>query len=471
MPIRLRARLGEVWSLVAHSLSGRLLLLTVLFVLTSEVVIFAPSVGLYYRDLLHDHVLSAELAIFPFTEPGGQSLPWGLRVEMLKRANADAVLLKRADQREFYQSGAMPSRIDRVIDLKGDTLIADMVNGLDCLVSGGARELSVVAPTHIRNAQEIGIVLPEAPIRNALVVYAWRVVATAVFISWLTAALVFASLYFLLVRPMRRITHAMAVFREDPEDESRILNATRRAGEIGQAERELAAMQRDLYGFLHQKARLAALGAAVARIQHDLRNILATAQLASDRLAASEDPAVKRLTPSLVAAIDRAVGLATNTLKFVRSGDQPPQRVKLALKALIDEAAASALLPGAAMPIAFDNRVAPDLEVDADREQLFRVVLNLILNAVQTLSRREDGAITVTAAREFQTVEIDIADNGSGISETIRDKLFQPFAPASQGGSGLGLAIARELVRGHGGELSLISTGPEGTVFRISLPN
>ncbi len=467
------ARLGGVWSLLAHSLSGRLLLLTVLYVLASEVLIFVPAIGLYDRELLDDHILSAELAILPFTEPGGQDLSRNLREELLRHANADAVLLERPDQRELFLAGSTPAHIDRTIDLTSDSLASDMLNGLDCLLNGGGRTLHVIAPTRIKGAKTIGIVLNEASIRDALLVYARRVVAAALFISGVTAALVFASLYFFLVRPMRRVTQAMVVFRENPEDASRILPASHRAGEIGLAEKELAAMQRELYGFLRQRARLAALGSAAARIQHDLRNILASAQLASDRLAASDDPVVKRLTPSLVVSIDRAIALATNMLKFGRSEEPPPQRTAVALRDLVEETAQAALEAVPSTGIRFDDRVDAGLAVAADREQLFRVMLNLIRNAVEALSiHGAGGVIAVSAARAGEAVEIDIADDGPGIPEAILDKLFQPFVSAARvGGTGLGLAIARYLARGHGGELTLVSTGARGTVFRVVIPD
>ena len=455
---------------MAHSLSGRLLFLTVLYALASEVLIFMPTIGLYHREFLDDHILSAELAILPFTEPGGQDLSERLRQELLKHADADAVMLKRSYRRDFFQVGGVPKRIDRTIDLTSDSLLADMDNGMDCLLRGGVRELHVIAPTHIKGAQSISIVLGEAPLRNALLVYAVRAVAAALFISAVTASLVFTSLYFFLVRPMRRITHAMVAFRENPEDASRILAASQRAGEIGLAERELAAMQRDLYGFLRQKARLAALGAVVARIQHDLRNILANAQLASDRLTAVEDPIVKRLTPSLVASINRAIALATNTLKFGRAEERIPQKTPVSLRALVNEVAQSVLGP---LPrVVLDNCIDTGLAADADHEQLFRMILNLVRNAAEALASRETGGvICVSAARADRCVQIDIADNGPGVPEAILGKLFEPFASTARaGGTGLGLAIARDLARGHGGELSLVSTGPDGTVFRITHP-
>ena len=460
--MRVRARLGVVWNLAAKSLSGRLLLLTLLFVLAGQVLIFVPAIGLYHRELLSDHILSAELAILPFTTPDGRNLPESLRELALMHADADAVVLTRHNRHDFYQSGAMPTHIDRTIDLRTDTLLSDMAGGLDCLLGPGTRTLYVVAPTNIKDAQSIAIVLPEAGVRASVIVYAGRVIAAGLFLSGLAAALVFVSLYFFLVRPMRRITQAMVSFRENPEDAGRILQPTSRADEIGVAERELAAMQRELSDHLKQKERLAALGSAVARIQHDLRNILATAQLASDRLAASEDPQVRRLTPSLIAAIDRAVALATSTLDYGKT--KAPVPVPFALSCLFAEAGEAVL--GAAPEIVFENRIEAGLAVEADRDQIFRVALNLLRNAAEAMKGK--GKIAVTASRTGNAVAVEIADSGPGIPQAIRNTLFEPFVTASRG-FGLGLAIARELVRAHGGELTLVKTGPDGTVFRFTL--
>jgi signal transduction histidine kinase len=263
----------------------------------------------------------------------------------------------------------------------------------------------------------------------------------------------------------------MVRFRDNPEDSAMIVAASGRQDEIGVAERELASMQRDLYASLQQKTRLAALGQAVARIQHDLRNILANAKLASDRLSTVEDPVVKRLTPRLVASLDRAVALATQTLRYGRAEERPPQRKRTALKPLIDEAGEAALETSAS-GIEFANHVDTALQIDADPEQLYRIALNLLRNAVEALDGRTGARIEVMAERHGRTVSFSIADNGPGIPAAMQPKLFQPFARAARaGGTGLGLAIARDLVRAHGGEVSLMSTGAEGTRFRIDIPD
>jgi len=365
-------------------------------------------------------------------------------------------------------------RLDRTIDLTRTTYFSDMIEAMDCLLNGGSRVLHVIAPTRVPGVENIGIILGEGPIRAQLVNYADRVVVAGLVVSLVTALLVFASLYFVLVRPMRRVTSAMIAFRDNPENPANIVQASARQDEIGLAERELAAMQRDLYGFLQQKNRLAALGAAVARIQHDLRNILANAQLASDRLSAIDDPVVKKLAPRLVTSIDRAVSLATNTLRYGRAEERPPQRRPLALAPVIAEAGDAAIEARIApVDIDFQVEVAADLEIDADSEQLYRIVLNLIRNSVEALVERgTPGQIFVRAERHGQRVRVDITDNGPGIPQAVLDRLFQPFATAARaGGSGLGLAIARDLARAHGGDVTLVSTGDSGTTFRVEIPD
>lgn len=470
---RIRAGISEGWRLAAHSLSGRLLLLTVFYVMLGQVLIFVPTVGQYYRELLGNHVVSAELAVMPFTLPESEKLPAALRSEIIQRAGAEAVLLTLADRRFFFQVNNEPRKVEATIDLNKAGLWTDMAESLSCLLHRGDRTLHVIAPTRIAHARSIGIILEEAPIRAALAAYAVRVIETGFFVSALAACLVFASLFFVFVRPMERITEAMVRFRDDPEDSSRIVAASTRRDEIGLAERELASMQRDLYGSLQQKNRLAALGAAVARIQHDLRNILANAKLASDRLEDIDDPVVKNLTPRLVASLDRAVALATQTLRFGRAEEHPPVRKLLALRPLVDDAGEAAIeTRSSPAEVAFANRVGDDLRIDADAEQLYRLVLNLLRNAVEALAGRTGGRVEISAERSGRVVRLLIADNGPGIPVPLQARLFQPFATAARtGGSGLGLAIARDLARLHGGEIVLVSTGGEGTTFRIDIPD
>jgi signal transduction histidine kinase len=463
-----RTKLSEGWALVAHSLSGRLLLLTILYVMLTQVAIFVPSVGRYHRSLLDRQVESAEIAILPFTEPQNGLSP-ALRGQLLSRAGAIAVMLPRPDQREIFLSNETPSKIDVTIDLRKAGPFTDMWNALDCLLHGKARILHVIAPTRITGAQAVEVILNEKPIHTQLKSYAWGVVLLALVISLVTGVLVFISLYLVLVRPMRHITRAMVTFRANPEDASRIVADTTRRDEIGIAERELGSMQRDIYNSLQQRSRLAALGSAVARIQHDLRNILSSAQLASDELVKSEDPSVQRLAPRLVSSIDHAVALATNTLRYGRADEHPPQRRKIRLKPVVEEACEAAL--AGKERVRPDERVNDTIEIDADAAQLFRILLNIFRNAGEALAEK-GGVLAISAMRKELQTQIDIEDDGPGIPQKVRERLFQPFAATTRtGGSGLGLAIARDLARAHGGDVELIKSDARGSHFRVTIPD
>ena len=467
---RAPARFG--WRLATHSLSGRLLLLTILFVMLSVALIYFPSVARYHNQLLQDRIHSAQLAILPFTEAPGQQFSDELRMQLLEQAGAEAVILRGGGQHELFLVGPEPPAIQAVYDATQTDLIGQLRDVIRCLFAPRDRIIRIDGATGIGEDMNIIVIANEEPIRAALLTFSTNVLWLSVFISVLTALLVFLSLYFFMVRPMQRITAAMTAFRANPEDPARILHPSSRRDEIGTAERELSTMQHELYGFLQQKTRLAALGLAVAKIQHDLRNILSSAQIASDRLATIEDPVVKRVTPRLVDALDRAVALATNTLKFGKAEERTPQRARIVLAPLVEEAAASALPEGSG--VIFENRVPQRLQIDADSEQLFRVLLNLFSNARDALEcvTWREKRITVEAAPKGGTVMIDIADTGTGIPASVRERLFQPFAgTARASGSGLGLAISRELLQAHGGDIALVCTDTSGTRFRLTIPD
>jgi signal transduction histidine kinase len=333
------------------------------------------------------------------------------------------------------------------------------------LFGKGDRILRVLGPSTTGTPETVEVLLEEAPLRSEMWDFGIRILELSVLISLVTAALVYLSLQWLLVRPMRRITASMMNFREDPEDGSRVITASGRQDEIGVAERELGVLQKTVREALGQRARLAALGTAVTKINHDLRNILATARLVTDGLTASAAPEVRRVAPRLLDAIDRAVALCTHTLDFSREGAPPLAASRFSIVSLIGEIGPGLGLFGDDLTI--DCAIPPELTVEADRDQLYRVLLNLARNAVEAGAHR----LACAAARENGAIAIEIADDGPGLPPKARDNLFRPFfGSARPGGSGLGLAIARELMRAHGGELTLVSSTGSGTVFRLTLP-
>src|SRR5436309_11088513 len=181
---------------------------------------------------------------------------------------------------------------------------------------------------------------------------------------------------------MRRMTANMVAFRADPENPARIMAASQRSDEIGTAERELAAMQLDLATLLQQKNHLAALGLAVSKINHDLRNLLSSAQLFSERLAKISDPHVQRFAPKLMRALERAIDFCQSTLSYGRVQEPPPDRKPVELDALVEEVRETLGLQEAAQ-IGWIVSIERGMKVDADYDQLLRVLINLTRNAVQ----------------------------------------------------------------------------------------
>jgi signal transduction histidine kinase len=316
----------------------------------------------------------------------------------------------------------------------------------------------------------IEVVLPEAPLRAAMLRYGLNVMGLSVIISVITAALVYFALNGLFVQPMMRMARNMLSFSQNPADASRIILPSQRQDEIGTAERELAHMQEELTQTLQQKSRLAALGLAVSKINHDLRNMLASAQLLSDRLTSLAEPAVQRFAPKLIASLDRAIALCDSTLKFGRAEEAPPRRELFALQSLINDVGESLNLPREGS-IDWTIEISESLRVDADRDQLFRVLSNLCRNALQALEQQEPakGHIRVTAKRDGKSVSIAVSDDGPGVPEKARTHLFQAFqGSARKGGTGLGLAVAHELVTAHGGTIRLRDT-EKGASFEITI--
>lgn len=455
----------------ASSLPLKLLLATTGFVLLAEVAIYFPSAARYYHDLLSTRLASAQIAVLALEEVRDSDLSPKLKNEMLANAGVHLVALKRNNTRRLYLAENMPPGAAVQIDLRDENLVNLIFASLDCMFAPDGRVLRVQSTPRLGGGEFIEIVVDEAPIRQELWVYSVRILLLSLLIAVITSGLVFWTIYGMFVRPMQRVTQSMMRFQEKPDDAQRIIVPSTRSDEIGQAERVLAAMQTELRQALQQREHLAALGTAVAKIQHDLRNVLASAQLASDRLAASNDPTVKMLAPRLIKAIDRAIALTTNTLKYGRAEEAPPRRTRQPLLPLAEEAMHAALAAGEGN-VAWSNSFDPHLLVEADGEQMLRILINIGRNAVQAMEGRAGAAITVSAQRRDDALEIDIADNGSGIPEPALKSLFEPFSRKGRsGGTGLGLAIARELARGHGGDVTLLRTGPEGTTFRIVIPD
>ena len=457
--------LKRLWNRVASGLSARLLVLTVFFVMLSEVLIFLPSVARDRLAYLEDRIDAARLAVFAIEATPDNSVSPSLANHLLADVGAHGIAVHEEDATLMIDA-EMPPMPNATFDLRGVGMFALIRDAVMALPRADNRILRVMDVSPKEPGVTVEVLVDEKPLRAEMWAFAGRLFGVSLVISLITAALVYVSLQWLLVGPMRRLTQGMIKFREDPADATRVIKPARRRDELGQAERELAMMQETVRQALLQKERLAALGAAVTRINHDLKNILATMRLLADGIASSEAPELRRVAPGLAAASDRAVALTTGTLDYTREGAAPLKRSRFALAGLAEEIAEMEFRDGAER-FSIENRIAPSIIAAADRDQLFRVLHNLAQNAAQAGAHR----LTLRAAESATTLVVEIADDGPGLPPKARENLFRPFAGSARpGGTGLGLAIAREVMRAHGGDIALDESTGAGTIFRLRLP-
>jgi signal transduction histidine kinase len=356
---------------------------------------------------------------------------------------------------------------DSLVDL-GTENLAESIWRADLEIFGlGGRNVEVTAPSPLQNGMAVDVILDGRTLAAHLRVYTAHVAALSIIIALVTGLLVFAALDRLLVRPMRIITASIVGFRQDPEsvglsDLSWL--SQQRDDEIAGAARELAVMQDELRAALWRNARLAALGTAVAKISHDLRNILSSALLVADRLEESADPMAQRAAKTLIPAVERAAELVSRTVDFAREGPPAIIRSRVVLRGLIDEAAA--VIRPDEIGIVVENLVPGDMVLALDRAQIYRVLVNLLRNAAEAGAKR----LVLSLEGTNGLTSLLVADDGPGLPEKVQKNLFKPFTGSGRrGGTGLGLAIARDLIRAHGGDLVVKRTDQWGTVFMMGL--
>jgi signal transduction histidine kinase len=455
-------------------LSGKLLLLTILFVMLAEVLIYVPSVANFRLNWLNDRLAAAHTAALVLDAAPSGMVPETLARQVLESIGARAVAMKMGDQRRMLAISDMPPMVHRDIDMRNAGWADALMGAFNALFDPPDYTLRVLGPAP-RGGEFVEVIIDNAPLQKAMLKFSGTILILSLIISIITATLVYLTLHYLLIRPMHRITSNMVAFRNDPENPGRVIVASSRTDELGTAERELAAMQRDLASMLHQKSRLASLGLAVSKINHDLRNLLASAQLVSDQLSSLPDPRVQRFAPKLMRALERAIAFCQSTLSYGRVQEPPPDRKPVALEALVEEVRETLGL-SADSGIGWIASIEHGLMVDADHDQMLRALLNLARNAAQALENRAPNEpmrdqIRLTGRREGAVVVIEVSDTGPGLSPKAREHLFEAFQGSTRtGGAGLGLAIAAELVRAHGGEIRLVP-GTIGATFRITIPD
>ena len=459
-------------------LSGKLLVLTILFVMIAEVLIYVPSVANFRVVWLKDRLVTAYTAALVLDAAPNGVVSDDLGKQILDSIGARAVAMKMGTRRRMLAIDDMPPAVAATYDMRDVYAFDAIIDAFTTMLNSKKDVMRVVGPAP-RGGEYIELVMDEQPLRKAMLRYSVDILLLSLVISAITATLVYFALHYMFVRPMRRITANMIAFRADPEDNERAIVPSTRLDEIGIAERELATMQSELASMLHQKSRLAGLGLAVSKINHDLRNLLASAQLFSDRLAKIPDPGVQRFAPKLMHALERAIAFCQSTLSYGRLQEPPPDRRPIPLEPLVEEVHETLGL-GPDAPIRWITAIERGLVVEADYDQLFRIMLNLSRNAVQAMETQAEGRsdrdpgrdqIRITGRREGAVVVIEVSDTGPGFSEKAQAHLFEAFQGSTRtGGTGLGLAIAAELVRAHSGDIRLVE-GTIGATLRLTIPD
>ncbi|MCX8253912.1 Signal transduction histidine kinase [Beijerinckiaceae bacterium RH AL1] len=457
-------------------LAGRLIVLIAVFVMTAEVMIYVPSIANMRFNWVRHHLAGAETAAWVLENAPDKLLSDTFSRELLKNVEARLIVLDQNGTRRILAAGNLPSRIDEVDDLRESDWPSLLGAAYRTIVAPPGRVLTLVSPMPNGGGDLIEVTMDEAPLKRAIGMFSRRLLIYSLIVSVIVATLAAFAMHRMILRPVRRLTDSIVEFGADPGDRSRIIQPSAAPHEIGQAERALAVMQEALALELSQKKNLANLGLAVAKINHDMRNMLSAAQILTDRLGNITDPLAQRLAPKLVATLDRAIRFCQATLTYGRAADEPPRPRQLALRGIVTEAVET-VAPVAHSPVRVENEVPSDFELSADAEQMFRILLNLIRNGVEAVERAGAAPgrlpmVVVRAWRESSMTIIEVADTGPGIPVALRPKIFSAFQNSTRpGGTGLGLAIVADLVRAHGGTIAL-RDGEDwpGACFRITLP-
>jgi signal transduction histidine kinase len=467
-----------------RGLPVRLLFFTIAVVVVAEALVQIPNLARERRVLLDEMAMQAYIAalsppasaIGPTDDVSSSTAArnqidrrrLAQRDELLRASGIEAIRLRDAHGSTLVLVGDPQVRAARSFDLRTETPVQSVTHALSAVLASNDRLVEITTDSSFIPGIEIQFIMHSKALTEALRAARGPDAWLTLLVASAVGLLMYAVLLIVLVRPMRRLTSSISAFRADPEhgvplDSGKI--SVLRDDEISIAARELAIMQRDLRAALWRNSRLAALGTVVAKVSHDVRGILTPALLHADRLERHGDQSVRRAGEAVLQAVDRVIDLVQRTLDFARDGPPPPTLSRVCVRAVLTEAADSAR--SAVAPFELDNCVPQELHVEVDRTQLFRVLVNLLRNAVEAGASR----VRVWVREQNTTLMIEIADDGPGLPERVRANLFRPFATTSRrGGAGLGLAIARDLMLAHGGDLELVATGRDGTTFRLVLP-
>jgi len=314
----------------------------------------------------------------------------------------------------------------------------------------------LVQLTYNDNGQQLSFIINQTPIRDTIRSY----LPMGFLLFSTTFSVLGFILYFVLRRfylaPLKSLTTTLAEFANDPTVPRPTANALKINSDFRDAARALDELQRNTITEMRQRERLADIGEAVAKINHDIRNVLSSATLVADALLGSKDKQVSRTAPHVVRSLEQAVDLCQSMMDYLVAVPDP-QLSTFPINNIANE-----LVDATKMQITYSGPA----EINADRKMMQRIFLNLARNSGGAGATK----LHIDIWRAGHLGIIDISDNGNGIPKQQWDSLFQAFKTHGRGGSGLGLAIAQDLVAAQGGHVKLSRSNENGTEFRFQLP-
>ncbi|WND04104.1 HAMP domain-containing sensor histidine kinase [Temperatibacter marinus] len=454
---------------IRSSLRSKILIVTVLFVMLVEAFVYFPAIATFRETYLSQTLKAAQIAAMSLEASPMNRVTPELERNLLAASGVVSIVMRRNDQSRMLGFDQMPSDVETVYDIRGAAIGSLIADAMETFSAEGDRYISVIGEPILKDTMWIEMTVYEEELYEAMIAHSNNLIILSALISFSTGLLVYLCLHWVVVRPMRRLKKNIVRFQSNSEDPKAVLPYSKRRDEIGVVSRELRSSQQHVQQSLKQKQRLAELGEAISKINHDLRGMLTTASLASSTLARVEDPKITRITGRLERALTRAIDLCTRTLKYGSAKEPDPVFREVNLHDLASEIADSLNMGDS--PVEFHNAVPIDYLIPADPDQLFRVIYNLVKNSLEAME--VEGSITVAAKPVDDYHQIRLCDTGPGFNEEAQAKLFKPFVSTTRktkGGTGLGLAIAKEMVEAHKGTIELEETSQEGSHFLIYLP-
>jgi len=442
----------------------------------AELLLFIPSVAFSRQAWIKDRVQQAGLLAQALTGVPDFEATQTLTDQFV--ADTDVILMaaKRNGMTELVLGDNMSAIEGKVImiDLRKSDRIPSLIAPFQDMFSKPSDSLRVLADSPVEGQDSIELIIPRQKLRVEMRDYFINIFQLSLFIAIITGTLIFLAMSALIIRPVQDLANDMTAFRNDPNRRNFMRSHKHRKDEIGQLEREFIDLKQSLRAAFRQRERLADLGLSVAKINHDLRNVLASALLISDRLSMNPDEKLADMGERLTRSVERGIGLTEDVLSYSKAESADPDIQEVRIAFTIGEAAADVI---AQFPeTQFRNRVPTDLLVHSDPDHAYRIFHNIFRNAAQAMRAADSETRLLKASVELgkEAVNLQISDSGPGLPEKAKDNLFQAFAGGqahneSTKSTGLGLSISKELAKAQGGDLKLKSSDSSGTVFELTL--